>query len=84
VKPHSANKFIPRARRVVGAAFRFHDLRHTFATRLAGVAQRPRLVQYLLGHHATTPTEKYDHPTQEETRAAIQAMDAANQKGETP
>jgi len=58
----------------VSFEMRYHDLRHTFATRLAAVAQRPRIVQYLLGHHPTTPTEKYDHPTEEDARAAIQAM----------
>lgn len=62
--------------------FRFHDLRHTFGTRIGAVAQRHRIQQYLLGHHPVTPTEKYDHPTPEELRTTIDQMDAARQIGE--
>ena len=70
--------FMPTLRNRVQFHFRYHDLRHTFATRLAAVAQRPRLVQYLLGHHPTSPTDWYDHPQPEELRAAIQSMQAAD------
>jgi len=69
--------FMRRLREKVGFDFRFHDLRHTFATRLSGVAQRPRIVQALLGHRPQTVTDIYDHPTREEVHAAIDAMEQA-------
>lgn len=76
----------------VGFHFRFHDLRHTFATRLAAHTPNPHAVREALGHALTTlidptlpaVTGRYVHPPLEEIRAAIQQMDAANQKGETP
>jgi integrase len=71
--PKSA--FMRHLREKVGFHFRFHDLRHTFATRLAGVAQRPRILQTLLGHRPLTVTDLYDHPNREELRAAIDAME---------
>ena len=74
----------------VGFRFRFHDLRHTFATRLAAVAPNPFVVSALLGHasraamtvlhHAalSQTTTLYVHPQLDELRRAIQAMEAAN------
>lgn len=90
VKPHSANKFMPDARRRMGANFRFHDLRHTFATRLAAGGASVFVVSALTGHHlyrwATnregtpilTELRQYVHPSTEELRAAVAAMEAAN------
>ena len=74
--------FIDSVRRRSGVAFRFHDLRHTFATRVAQTGCRNRILQVLLGHTARTPSEIYDHPTLEELRSTIDAMDAATHNGE--
>ncbi len=90
VKERSANKFMPRARAIVGTSFRYHDLRHTFATRLASTGASVFAVAALLGHAVprwTTDqggrpllitTRDYVHPPLEELRAAVLAMERAN------
>jgi integrase len=73
----------------VGFHFRFHDLRHTFATRAAEATSNPFVVAELLGHSqshiifyrgAAVPqvTRRYVHPSLEELRAAIHKMEDAN------
>jgi integrase len=54
--------------------FRFHDLRHTFATRLNGSGADPYTIRDLLGHSSTTMTENYTHTSHETRRQAIDAM----------
>jgi integrase len=54
--------------------FRFHDLRHTFATRLAEVATNPAIVRDLLGHSPRTTTDLYIHPPMQECAEAILLM----------
>lgn len=68
--------WLARHRRL-GAAPRYHDLRHTFASKLAAVAA-PHVVRALLGHAPRTTTDLYTHPSLEECRNAIGAMEAAN------
>lgn len=63
--------------RRLGGAPRYHDLRHTFASKLAAVAA-PHVVRALLGHAPRTTTDLYTHPTREQCRNAIAAMEAAN------
>jgi len=81
---HHRSAFMRHLRQRVGFHFRFHDLRHTFATRLSAVAQRPRIVQAALGHAARTPTDLYDHPSTEELRAAVLSMERANPNSGAP
>lgn len=40
---------------------RFHDLRHTFATRLAASGQPMRTIQEFLGHADSKTTQIYAH-----------------------
>jgi integrase len=54
--------------------FRFHDLRHTFATRLAAAGVHPWTIRDLLGHSSTGMTEGYTHTSHETRRSAIEAM----------
>jgi len=89
------NDFLKRARRSMPTRFRFHDLRHTFASRLNATGCSPFTLAHLQGHAVQrwafdrqgrpllTTTAAYVHPSLDELRAAIHAMDAANQKGET-
>ena len=42
-------------------AIRFHDLRHTFATRLAASGQPMRTIQEFLGHADSKTTQIYAH-----------------------
>lgn len=57
-----------------GVVFTFHDLRHTFATRIAAVSKNPHVVRVLLGHASTTSTDIYVHRTIEEQRARARQL----------
>lgn len=54
--------------------FRFHDLRHDFASRL--VMKRVSLyeVKDLLGHSSITMTERYAHLADEQLRSAVEVL----------
>jgi len=41
--------------------FRFHDLRHTFATRMLRQTKNLKLVSKLLGHTSVETTTRYAH-----------------------
>lgn len=56
--------------------FRFHDMRHTAATRVLR-ASNLRVVQKLLGHAKVETTTKYAHAMQEDIRAALNAASPA-------
>ena len=53
-------------------SLRFHDARHTAATRVLRKSNL-RVVQQLLGHERVTTTEKYAHALAEDVRAALNA-----------
>lgn len=55
--------------------FRFHDLRHTFATWLARKASLA-LVQKLLGHSHITTTMRYAHVQRDDMRTSIRELPA--------
>lgn len=55
--------------------FRFHDTRHTAATRVLRKSNL-RVVQKLLGHSDPSTTAKYAHVMQEDVRAALDATSA--------
>lgn len=66
-------------RAVAGAGvkdLRFHDLRHTAATRILRKSNL-RVVQNLLGHSEPTTTAKYAHALVEDVRAAMDAAGPA-------
>ena len=44
-----------------GRALRFHDLRHTFLSRLARLGATPATIQKVVGHDSITTTERYTH-----------------------
>lgn len=50
---------------------RFHDLRHTFATRLLRSSGNLRLVQLALDHEDIATTSRYAHVNSEDLRAAM-------------
>jgi integrase len=57
--------------------FRFHDLRHTFASRLAQSGVDPYTIQKLMGHSSFTMTERYAHHFVESLRRGIEYYDAS-------
>ncbi len=55
--------------------FHFHDLRHTFATRLVQAGIDLYSVKQLLGHKSIKMTERYAHHYPESLRPSIAALD---------
>ncbi|HNG51824.1 MAG TPA: tyrosine-type recombinase/integrase, partial [Nitrospira sp.] len=49
----------------------FHDLRHTFATRLAQAGVDLYKVQRLLGHKTAAMTQRYAHHSPESLREGV-------------
>lgn len=54
--------------------FRFHDTRHTAATRLLRSSQNLKLVQELLGHSDIATTARYAHVTKNDLREAMEQV----------
>jgi len=54
---------------------RFHDLRHTFATRLVLSGVDLATVSKLLGHSSIQRTMRYAHPTPEALKSAVYKLD---------
>ncbi len=71
--------FLRDLRQRAEVEFNFHDLRRTFATRLAETETNPIVITALLGH--TTPWQvqlAYVKPTEQLLRAAIERMEQRN------
>jgi integrase len=62
------------------ADFRFHDLRHTAATRTLRVYRDLRTVQKMLGHKSIATTLRYTRSAIEDVRAAMEAVETATAK----
>lgn len=53
----------------------FHDLRHTFATRLIQAGVDLYTAQRLLGHKTSSMTARYAHHSTESLRSSVEALD---------
>jgi len=62
------------------ADFHFHDLRHTYASRLVRNGADLNTVKELLGHFSITTTQRYLHSQAEQKRATVNSL--AGQKYE--
>lgn len=60
--------------------FRFHDLRHTFATRLVQRGIDLYKVQRLLGHKTSHMTQRYAHHSPESLREGVNVLNVAGQE----
>ena len=64
------------ARKAKVEDFRFHDLRHTFATRLVQSGKDLYKIQRLLGHKTPSMTQRYAHHYPESLRDAVEVLDS--------
>lgn len=55
--------------------FRWHDLRHTFASRLRAAHVQIEDIRYLLGHGSKSITERYAHANLDVLRQAVAKLD---------
>ena len=55
--------------------FRFHDLRHTAATRMGEAGIDPFTIAAILGHKSIAMTASYTHATQQAKRRAVAALE---------
>ena len=60
---------------------RFHDLRHTFATRLVLAGVDIVTVKELLGHRDICTTMRYSHPSPESKRRAVELLSIPDTSG---
>ena len=58
--------------------FRFHDTRHTAATRTLRASNNLKVVQTMLGHADITTTARYAHAMKDDVRAAMEAVESRN------
>jgi site-specific recombinase XerD len=68
--------FEPVVRKAKIADFHWHDLRHTFASRLTMTGVDLRTVQELMGHKTIAMTVRYSHLAPKHTLAAVERLDA--------
>lgn len=60
---------------------RWHDLRHTFASRLAAAGVPTRTLQDLLGHNSPAMTARYAHLGPDDLRAAVRVLEEGTGTG---
>jgi integrase len=80
-QPYSVSTFLryfDTAKRVAGISrrVRVHDLRHTFASRLASKGVSLQLIARALGHTTARMSERYARPDERAFRAIREALDA--------
>ena len=59
--------------------FRFHDLRHTAATRMADAGADAFTLAKILGHSNIQMTARYTHATDSALKRAVEKLDASVQ-----
>lgn len=67
--------FVRLLKRINIKGLRFHDLRHTFATKLITQGVDLATVQKLLGHQDIRMTQRYSHPSSDDMKKAIRILE---------
>jgi len=81
IMPRNLNRAFVKAVTKAGIEkFRFHDLRHTFATRLAQNGVDLYKVSKLLGHKDISTTQRYAHHYPESLRDGVEVLDSLSGK----
>lgn len=84
--PYSEEGWYREWKRALNAAgiedFRFHDLRHTSATRVMRATGNLKVVQRMLGHTDISTTARYAHVNEDDVRAGMSAANLRNNHGE--
>ena len=62
------------ARKAAGVSCRFHDLRHTFISRLAESQASDSTIMALAGHVSRAMMERYSHIRMEAKRRAVDTL----------
>jgi integrase len=81
-KPYSVstvNRHFKKAKKIAGITrrFRFHDLRHSFASFLASKGVSIQVIAMALGHASPSMSERYARPSEESLRSVTDALDSA-------
>jgi integrase len=66
--------FVPALQAAGIENFRWHDLRHTFASRLAMAGETLQTIAQLLGHASVQMAQRYSHLSPGHLRAAVQRL----------
>jgi len=86
LKKHSESEYVFEGRKTIRSVWikalktsgiahcRFHDLRHTFASRLVMNGVDLVTVAELMGHKDITMTKRYSHPTPEHKKHAVESL----------
>ena len=79
---HTKKGFKAALKRAGIEDFRFHDLRHTFASHLLMRGGALKDVQEILGHKTMTMTLRYAHLSGEHKRKAVNLLNGLTQMDE--
>lgn len=73
------NRYFVKAKTLAGITrrFRFHDLRHSFASLLASKGVSIQVIAKALGHSSTSMAERYARPSEESLKVISEALNSA-------
>lgn len=77
------NAFIGACERAGIKELHFHDLRHTFGSRLVRNGANINLVKELMGHASIVTTQRYLHSQADEKKQAVEALTAKPQDSDS-